>query len=54
MNQPPPLPTDPTNRAELADWLRRRERLRPGEPLDPREYLMVQRLQAARPPYSLT
>lgn len=54
MNQDPPiLLTDPRNRQELQDWLKRREELWPGKPLSAREYLMVQRLQSSRPPYSI-
>ena len=54
-----PLPTDPKNRQDLDDWLKRRreyfERQGLPEPaLSAREYLMVQRLQAQRPAYSLT
>jgi hypothetical protein len=53
------LPTDPKNRQQLADWLQRRQELlkldgKPADtPLTAREYLMVQRLQAARPAYSI-
>ncbi len=50
----PPLQGDPTNRKELETWLRQREKKQPGVPLSAREYLMVQRLGSARPPYSLT
>ena len=50
----PIRPGDPQTRAELEEWLKRREEVLPGEPLSAREYLMVQRLQAAKPPYSLT
>jgi hypothetical protein len=45
---------DPRNLKELKDWLERRERLHPGEPLNAREYLMVQQLKANRPAYSIT
>lgn len=46
---------DPKNRAELNEWLTRREEiLGKGVPLTPREYLMVQRLGSGRPPYSIT
>lgn len=51
---PPAKPGDPRNREELKDWLKRREEQFPGQPLDAREYLMVQRLQGRRPAYSLT
>lgn len=56
MSEPVRLPTDPRNRQELADWLRRRGELFDGNPppLSAREYLMVQRLQSARAPYSIT
>jgi hypothetical protein len=50
----PSKPGDPRNRDELEDWRKRRERDKPGQPLDAREYLMVQRLARRRPPYSLT
>jgi len=54
------LPTDPKNRAQLDDWLKRRQELLAleGKPLDTplsaREYLMVQRLTRSRPAYSIT
>lgn len=54
------LPTDPKNRAQLEDWLKRRREILAfeGKPLDTplsaREYLMVQRLTASRPAYSIT
>jgi len=54
MSEIPKLLTDPRNREELKDWLKRREQLYPGVPLSAREYLMVQRLGSSRPPYSLT
>lgn len=50
----PQKPGDPRNREELKDWLERREEDKPGQPLDAREYLMVQRLGRKRPVYSLT
>lgn len=56
----PSLPTDPKNRAQLADWLKRRQELLALEgkpentPLTAREELMVKRLTAARPAYSIT
>jgi hypothetical protein len=50
----PPLPGDPRNRDELKQWLKEREQRHPGTPLTAREYLMVQKLQRRRPPYSLT
>lgn len=56
----PALPTDPKNRAQLEDWLQRRRELlalegKPADtPLSAREYLMVQRLTASRPKYSIT
>lgn len=56
----PKLPTDPKTRAQLTDWLERRQQLlaldgKPADtPLTAREYLMVQRLKAARPAYSIT
>ena len=46
------LPDDPRNREELKDWLERREEEHPGEPLTPREWIMVQRLNAQRAAYS--
>lgn len=49
----PSLKADPKNRAELKDWLEDRARFTTA-PLSAREYLMVQRLQSRRPPYSLT
>jgi len=54
------LPTDPKNRAQLDDWLKRRQELlvlegKPADtPLNAREYLMVQRLTHSRPAYSIT
>lgn len=56
----PTLGTDPKTRAQLDDWLQRRREILAleGKPLDTplsaREYLMVQRLTAARPKYSIT
>lgn len=52
----PKIAADPRNRAELEDWLKRRAEYFKGKPppLSPREYLMVQRLQSTRHPYSLT
>jgi hypothetical protein len=43
---------EPRNRSELKDWLERREKLFPGQPLSAREYLMVQRLGSGRPKYA--
>lgn len=54
MSDPLRQPTDPRTREELADWLKRREELLPGEPLSAREYLMVERLRMSKPRYSLT
>jgi len=54
MNPYPPQPSDPKSREELAEWLKRREKSLPNEPLSAREYLMVTRLQGGRPPYSKT
>jgi len=50
------LPTDPRNRQELQDWLRRRAEQYDGKPppLSAREYLMVQRLGDPKARYSLT
>lgn len=52
MTDIPLLESDPKNRRDLEMWLRRREKQRPGEPLNAREYLMVQRLQSTRKAYS--
>ena len=43
---------DPKSRAELDEWLRRREELLPGVPLSAREYLMVQALTNLRRRYA--
>ena len=52
LHEVPPLETDPRNREELRYWLERREQQFPGEPLSPREYLMVERLRNGRRPYA--
>ena len=44
----------PTHREQIDDWLRQREQLYPGVPLSAREYEMLKKLRANRPPYSLT
>lgn len=54
-DQPIPLlDADPLTREELSHWLKRRNEQFPGEPLNPREYLMVQKLQNRRKAYSET
>lgn len=56
----PTLPRDPRSRAELAHWLKERERLLAIEglplstPLTAREALMIQRLRVKRFEYSIT
>jgi hypothetical protein len=50
----PSLPNDPRNRDELKEWLKDRKERQPGEPLTPREYVMIHNLKTRRPPYSLT
>lgn len=56
----PVLPRDPRTRAELAHWLKERERLLAIEdlpldtPLTAREALMIQKLRAKRFEYSIT
>ena len=47
----PERPGDPRNRTELAAWLEDRAKWT-SEPLNAREYLMVQRLQSTRKAYS--
>lgn len=54
MSDIPAIPGDPRTRDELKDWLERREKLKPDEPLTAREYLMIERLRGKRPPYSIT
>jgi hypothetical protein len=43
---------DPKTRAELDEWLKRREEALPGIPLSAREYLMVQALTSLRRRYA--
>jgi hypothetical protein len=50
----PKLDTDPRNRQELDHWRERHAKMFPGEPLTPREYLMVKGLQNKRKAYSET
>lgn len=50
----PKLEGDPRNREELNHWRERMAKLHPGEPLTPREYLVVQGLQNKRKAYSET
>lgn len=54
MNNPYWREGDPKTRDELKDWLKRREELFPGAPLNARQYLMVQWLRGKKPAYSLT